>query len=826
MPEYLHPGVYIEEQPAPQSIEGVSTSTAGFVGVTEKGPTTGLPQFVNSFPAFTRLYGGYLDEETWGSARFLAYAVEAFFNNGGQRAFIMRVVGAGASAASLTLNDGFITRLAEDTAGALSARGTVKLNSLRGISVGSDLTFQEAIAGTVQSQTQEVTAYDSANRTVTLDAPLSLRYTAAGCEVVISGVADAPAPSAGTPRLEVEASSEGEWGRSIRVTIADVDGAAGLAEAAGVETTLRAVNLAFSAAGPDVGDTSIALTAPAFALVQAGDVVEFRNTSGDFERRTITLGGGTTIQWTGAGNGALENDYTGGGSTAQRITAIRNAAANPVVPITDATGFQAGDLARLTQGNNTQLVLISAVNAPQLEVTLNTAAHPIARAYQAGDHFTLATAGRSGSNRLDLRSTNNFYPRAVIEVDDGQTKTYHTVSSISGRSLVLTANLGRDVASGTAVRNVEFALSLKDGVSSETFTGLSMDSAAADNFVENVVNPRSRLAQVTVLASSRPAPFNIPRTVNGSPANLTAGANGGIPTADDYRGEDNGPGQRTGIKALADIDLVSILAAPGVSDASVHGELISQCELLKDRFAVLDPAVGSVIGSGGADDILVQRSNVDTLYAAMYYPWLRISDPLYPDDANGRLVPPSGHMIGIYARVDTSRGVHKAPANEVVRGIFDVELKLTDRDQDILNVPNNINVIRDFRDSGRGIRVWGARVATRDSAWKYIPVRRLFIFLEESLDEGLQWVVFEPNAEPLWARVRQTIEGFLRRVWRDGALAGVTEEEAFFVRCDRTTMTEDEINNGQLIVIVGVAPVRPAEFVIIRIGQKTLEAQR
>ena len=155
--------------------------------------------------------------------------------------------------------------------------------------------------------------------------------------------------------------------------------------------------------------------------------------------------------------------------------------------------------------------------------------------------------------------------------------------------------------------------------------------------------------------------------------------------------------------------------------------------------------------------------------------------------------------------------------------ITDLELKLSDREQDILN-PLNINVIRDFRDNGRGLRIWGSRCLTSDSAWKYVPVRRLFIFLEESMDEGLQWVVFEPNGEVLWARVRRTLNGFLRRIWLDGALAGVTEDEAFFVRCDRTTMTEDDIANGRLIVLVGVAPLRPAEFVIIRIGQKTLEA--
>lgn len=186
-------------------------------------------------------------------------------------------------------------------------------------------------------------------------------------------------------------------------------------------------------------------------------------------------------------------------------------------------------------------------------------------------------------------------------------------------------------------------------------------------------------------------------------------------------------------------------------------------------------------------------------------------------------MPPSGFMIGIYARVDTERGVHKAPANEVVRGITGLEVKLSDGDQDRLN-PLNINAIRDFTGNGRGYRVWGTRVITSDNAWKYIPVRRLFIFLEESMDEGLQWAVFEPNGEDLWARVRQTLSGFLRTIWLSGALAGVTETEAFFVRCDRTTMTEDDIANGRLIVLVGVAPLRPAEFVIIRIGQKTLEA--
>ena len=823
MPEYLHPGVYIEEQPAPQTIEGVSTSTAGFVGVTAKGPTSGLPQLVTSFADFNRIYGGYLSEEAWGDHRYLAYAVEGFFNNGGQRAYIKRVVGPNAAAASLTLNDGFVTRLLENTASSLAGRSSVRLASLRGIQVGADLVFEEVIAGTPQSQTQQVTAYDNTTHSVTLDAPLTLRYTRAGCTVFIDGI---PRPASGAASLRVMANSAGVWGRSLQVSANDMDGPVGLAEAAGVATVLRATPLAFAAAGPAAAAASVDVDAASFAALEDGDVVEFivdpNNPTSQRERRTITKSAPATIDWAGAGNGPLSHDYSAAGSAVQRITALRTGEANPAVPVGDTTGFVDGDLARVSDGANSQVVRIATVDSAT-QVTLDTATHPVTHTFAAGNDFTLATAGRAGGLQLDLRSTNNFYQGAVIEIDDGQSKRYRQVASIAGRSLTLTSALDQDVPSATPVRVVEFSLSLSDGTASERFDRLSLSSGAS-NYVVSVVNAQSRLAQVADQASTADPPFNLPRTASGLAESLAGGSDGDQPTANDYRGVDGGPGQRSGIKALADIDNISIIAAPGSDDPAVQGELIGQCEELKDRFAVLDPAKDSVIGSGAEDDIIVQRNNHDTLYAAMYYPWVMVLDPLYPDDRKGRPVPPSGHMIGIYARVDTERGVHKAPANEVVRGIVDVEVKLNDREQGILN-PLNINVIRDFRDNGRGIRVWGARCVTSDNAWKYVPVRRLFIFIEESLDEGLQWVVFEPNGEALWAKVRRTISGFLRTLWLNGQLAGVTQDEAFFVRCDRSTMTEDDIANGRLICLVGVAPLRPAEFVIIRIGQKTLEAQ-
>jgi phage tail sheath protein FI len=170
--------------------------------------------------------------------------------------------------------------------------------------------------------------------------------------------------------------------------------------------------------------------------------------------------------------------------------------------------------------------------------------------------------------------------------------------------------------------------------------------------------------------------------------------------------------------------------------------------------------------------------------------------------------------------VDDQRGVHKAPANEVLGGIVDLETIVNKGEQEILNPePVNINVLRDFRHNSRGLRVWGARCITSDPSWKYINVRRLFIFIEKSIEEGTQWAVFEPNNDELWARVSQSVSNFLTRVWRTGALLGIKPEEAFFVKCDRTTMTQDDLDNGRLIMIVGIAPTKPAEFVIIRIGQ-------
>lgn len=257
------------------------------------------------------------------------------------------------------------------------------------------------------------------------------------------------------------------------------------------------------------------------------------------------------------------------------------------------------------------------------------------------------------------------------------------------------------------------------------------------------------------------------------------------------------------------IDEVAIMVVPGAVDANIQDALVTHCENMGDRFAILDGqqtttfTVASIQGSVKTSD-----------YAAMYFPRIKVYDPV--SSAN-IFVAPSGHMAGIYARVDTERGVHKAPANVVIRGAVGVESRLSKSDQDGLN-PLGINVIRAF-DSN--VTVWGARTlgGDKNTEWKYISVRRLFLFLRESIDEGTQWVVFEPNTQNLWSKITRNVTAFLTNVWRAGALFGATPQEAFFVKCDAETNPPEVRDLGQVVTEIGVAVVKPAEFVIFRISQ-------
>ncbi|WP_022774821.1 phage tail sheath family protein [Butyrivibrio sp. AE2015] len=280
-----------------------------------------------------------------------------------------------------------------------------------------------------------------------------------------------------------------------------------------------------------------------------------------------------------------------------------------------------------------------------------------------------------------------------------------------------------------------------------------------------------------------------------------------------FIGEDNGPGKRTGLQAFKENNVISMLAIPGVTIPEVIVALVGHCENLKSRFAVIDMP-GDMYKTA---DLIGYRQMIDSSYAAMYHPWIQVFDRSSnkPD-----FIPPSGAVMGVYSRTDINRGVHKAPANETV---FCTGLKVnyTKDEQDILN-PEGVNLIRAL--PGQGIRIWGARTASSNTNFKYVNVRRLFIFVEESIKANTNWVVFEPNDASLWQRVSLTISNFLDTLWRNGMLAGESISDSYFVEIGPSTMSREDIMNGRLICNIGIAPSRPAEFVIFRITQHTAEA--
>lgn len=306
------------------------------------------------------------------------------------------------------------------------------------------------------------------------------------------------------------------------------------------------------------------------------------------------------------------------------------------------------------------------------------------------------------------------------------------------------------------------------------------------------------------------------------PYQLTGGLDGNASVVSDT--DDEILSYEEALALLEEINDISIVAAPGSSATAasqgVHNALISHAERMKYRVAVLDtPPAQSV---GDARDV---RAALDSKHAALYYPWVIVPNPsARPSDdtiPKELALPPSGFMCGIYARNDVQRGVWKAPANEVVRGALRFERELSKGEQEVLN-PEGINCLRTF--FGRGNRVWGARTISSDPEWIYVNVRRYFNYVENSIDRSTQWAVFEPNGPALWSNITDTISSFLFAEWRSGALLGASPEEAYFVRCDRSTMTQADLDNGRLICEVGIAAIKPAEFVIFRIGQKTADA--
>jgi uncharacterized protein len=815
VPEYLAPGVYVEETSfRAKSIEGVSTSTTAFVGPTRKGPFIDMaisdperqdtPELLTSFGDFERIYGGF-ENLTWGP-NYLAHAVRAYFDNGGSRLFVARVTsssGAAGRAASSSLiatadpaeQARFVARFPGEAG---NGRVTVRLLS-SGATVRS---MNTAPLGTIVQ--------------------------------VGAGTPAAPARvEGGTPPFALTGDGE------LLLTVGGADAA----------VTFRGRSAEVFSDTPI--DDPVDLDEAATPTNRFFDVV----VNGVTQRVTLPtqtpaapIARSTIVD-------AINRQITGGYA---RLTAAGEGAANRLVIGTDRRGTSA----TVTVQPHAPLHFASATSASNAPDANNNVAD-IGRV-TADEINDLLVAGGINA-RAALNPANGRLVIATVDTGAGANLAVRTGANSVHGPLGLAA--GAPAATGTAGGTVNMfmkgdtgwagpsgTLSLAGVATTDAPGGaaqfLSMRVTTADADGHELVydevgfsdaHPRG-IRHVLGLNPTRRADalenaFAIDMGANVDPFELRAGlfATGNERTVTLTGGSDGGRppiiAWERALEVLERMDDVSIVAAPGHSsyadaDATlflgIQQALISHAEQPRAyRIAVLDtPSFQTV---SGAQTV---RSRIDSKYAALYFPWVVVANPLARPDAGNVPsefpCPPSGFVCGIYARNDVERGVHKAPANEVVRGAVRFETEINFAQQGILN-PIGVNCLRFF--PGRGYRVWGGRTISSDPEWKYVNVRRYFNYLERSIDRGTQWAVFEPNGERLWANIRETVSSFLYNEWFNGALLGGTPKEAFFVRCDRSTMTQNDLDNGRLVCLIGVAVLKPAEFVIFRIGQKTADAR-
>jgi phage tail sheath protein FI len=360
-----------------------------------------------------------------------------------------------------------------------------------------------------------------------------------------------------------------------------------------------------------------------------------------------------------------------------------------------------------------------------------------------------------------------------------------------------------------------YTVKVNAGSETEEFTGLTLKKGR--NNLATKVNATSKLIKIEETGASLPEAARGPAagTYTLSPPSIDPSK----VTPSHFEGDVS---KRRGMGGLAAVDEITMVVMPDImtlwnedgDDAQVRdlqGKMIAHCEAAGDRMAILDCPPNML-----PQEILEWRMNTagyDSKFAALYYPWIEVQNPL---TNKPMLIPPSGHVAGVWCRTDSTRGVHKAPANEVIMGANGLGFQVTHAEQGGLNKVG-INCIRAF--PGRGIRIWGARTLSSDPEWRYINVRRLFNYISESIMEGTQWSVFEPNDEKLWIQLRIAVTNFLKRVWSEGALFGSTPAEAFYVKCDAETNPPEVIEAGQVICEIGIAPVKPAEFVVFRLSQ-------
>jgi phage tail sheath protein FI len=928
MAEYLSPDVYIEEVPSRlKAIEGTSTSTAAFVGRARRGtvpgyvwpgsgtpnlpftPTGGFvltpdpaPVLVTSFADFQRQFGPPWplptpsDPSDYG---YLGWAVRAFFDNGGKRVYIARIVDPGDAPSTTRLAQGVVYRLLRSAA---TGDGTnsrpLFFTSTRGLNVNDTLTFKRHSDGTNALGAPDTPAIavgsgvaapfallDGDQLNVTTNTPaatVSATIVAKPAAIQTSGAAPFNLTDGATLQLRVGPATAPVQMIIFSTTDPNVPitaGAATIAQVAAVltfytsglriyqqggqvvlETIVHGTDARLEVvdgtaitplglpakghvegppAGGTVPDAAQITTAQLQGLLSSANFT-VDEALGHLRFTTTAVGGGVTIQLSEGVSGVLQRLGFGPVATVKSTgsAAIPSTVQIASYDLQSNSIVLTNPLPRPLDVND----VFAVVSAP------NPGAGPnfIARspgAWSAGLTIAIANDDRAptqvtgpvaaGLGSLPVQSVAGLYVGAVIEVDhNGVSRSIHQVTTINSATRVITidpvlpapaltvvVNPATDKSAWVRTLEVDVTVTDTTGAApTEVYRRLSWNQDP--NFADLrrhyawAINARSRLVwvQPPLPGSEGNTLTSQPITPDGFPMKPdTIGSETFNYDDQTWIGFDNGPGARSGIESLSDLSEARIIAAPGNTSQTVQVALIEQCELLRFRFAILD---GELDPAGGSiTSILTHRNLYDTSFAAYYQPWVTVTV-----DGQNRYLPPSGYLAGIYARVDDATGPWKAPANEPVLNVIGLKTYFTTGEQDILN-PRGVNLIRRF-DIG-GIRVWGARTLSSDPDVKYTSVRRALILFESAIAEGTRWVVFASNTPDTWSRVTNSVSAFLLTQWRDGALFGRKPEEAFFVRCDETTMTADDILNGRLICLIGVAIVRPAEFVIFRIEQIT-----
>lgn len=784
-PQYSTPGVYIEEVTGPGVISGVGTSTAAFIGPTIAGPL-GQARRITSFDDFIRLYAGTRNGHPWpylyaGSTPFyLGFAVEGFFRNGGTQAFVVRIGTAVQS--SRTVNN-------QATRPAFVVRA-----------------IEEGVAG------DQISIAVQRSATLAVATGSSTLTTVSGTTVAVL--------SAAAFQVGDEVTTNG----TNRARITQIQG--------------NVLTLSVALAGASNGDTL------RIGDLKTGNLTDFRLVSTE----GLAAGAHVLLQ-TDRGVVAHVNQQTGfiglaGGpahdvstsGTPPTVTAIRtlvvghsnitgsSVVANPrgelvtQLLVVDATPFVPGDT---VTSDGTHTGTIAGIQGNQLTLT--------AQLQGVGAALRIANVA-PGSTTFRLDRTAGLTPGTVLLLSDGGANQSNVVvESVTPAGLVTIAatpavagTFDLTVAAGSepTATPQEFRLVVTppstSARSAERIEGLSLNPSHP----RFVLNPGA-VASDWVEVAPPPAPPTtatypgalVDFTTSGA---LTGGANDQPQslTSVDYQG---------GLDVLRDVDDVNLVVVP---DAASHAErqtiqqaAIDHCLEMEDRFAILDSIQGAPpYGPGSVEE---QRALVtaDRGFAALYYPWLLMRDPTSSGPQPRTMtLPPSGAIAGVYARTDQERGVHKAPANTDVRGALGLEQRLSDRLQGPLNL-EGVNVLRIFPGNGQVI-VWGARTTVEPDItdWLYVNVRRLLLYIEESVQQGIHWAVFEGNDLSLWQKLNRTITAFLTEVWRDGGLFGAKAQDAFQVRIDEALNPPSERALGRLHIEIKVAPVRPAEFIIVRIG--------